>query len=95
MKILRKSWGLTQTKKLFYKGLFSEGDVECEIVGYNQIEIKSSDIGKELGSDEPKYITTTLVLFVDGELHCISPGYLANMQKTDFSKTAQREYDPE
>jgi hypothetical protein len=72
----RRNWKLPIRKALMYKGIYSEKEIPCELVGYNEDE-------------------TTIVISMKGNLHCISPGYLANMQKLDFDRAQMRIYEEE
>ncbi len=98
LKELKRKWKLPLSRDLIYKGCFSDQPVRCDIIGYNDLyeppegELPFSEDAEQDGH-EP--VTTTLIISIENELHCISPGYLSNMQKKDFNRLEMRNYEPE
>ncbi|MGG0719722.1 hypothetical protein ABE096_19350 [Robertmurraya massiliosenegalensis] len=71
-----KEWGLSSTKEVKKEFWYKTGNLECKVT------IK----GYEIYGKGEKY-NTLVIEFDDGNLSCIHPAYLKEMQASSFTKT--------
>lgn len=72
-----KVWGLASSKamkipKIYYKGIYADGSVECDVVGYIEKFTRNECIDQ---------VYETVVIKVGESTHKISPAYLKDMNK--------------
>lgn len=77
-----KEWGIisskaTKIKELYYKGVYSDVQSECDVIGY---------LSKPTRKDCIDRTYETAIILVNEETHKIAPAYLKQMQSKKFSR---------